>query len=117
MSYNHEAEFPCPDIVKTYRAIMGGVDLADQMKGLYDIKRKSNKWWKKVFCRGMMMAAVNTWVICSELNRKKPAFLPVLVEIAESLIEKGKESTTYKRSRRSGRSSNRYKSMTNVGDH
>lgn len=112
-----EAEFPCPDIVKTYRAIMGGVDLADQMSGLYDINRKSNKWWKKVFYRGMMMAAVNTWVIYSELNRKKPAFLPVLVEIAESLIEKGKESTAYKRSRRSGRSSNRYKSMTNVGDH
>ncbi|XP_054734556.1 piggyBac transposable element-derived protein 3-like [Anastrepha obliqua] len=91
-----EAEFPCPDIVKTYRATMGGVDLADQMSGLYDISRKSNKWWKKVFYRGMMMAAVNTWVIYSGLNRKKPAFLPVLVEIAESLIEKGKESTAYK---------------------
>ncbi|XP_054729305.1 piggyBac transposable element-derived protein 4-like [Anastrepha obliqua] len=101
-----EAEFSCPDIVKTYRAIMGGVDLQDQMSGLYDINRKSNKWWKKVFYRGMMMVAVNTWVIYSELNRKKPAFLPVLVEIAESLIEKGKESTAYKRSRRSGRSSN-----------
>ncbi|XP_054734553.1 uncharacterized protein LOC129242016 [Anastrepha obliqua] len=98
-----EAEFPCPDIVKTYRAIMGGVDLADQMSGLYDISRKSNKWWKKVFYRGMMMAAVNTWVIYSELNRKKPDFLPVLVETAESLIEKGNESTAYKRSRRSGR--------------
>ncbi|XP_054737971.1 piggyBac transposable element-derived protein 3-like [Anastrepha obliqua] len=55
-----EAEFPCPDIVKTYRAIMGGVDLADQMSGLYDINRKSNKWWKKVIYCGMMVAAVNT---------------------------------------------------------
>ncbi|XP_054746207.1 piggyBac transposable element-derived protein 3-like [Anastrepha obliqua] len=60
-----EAEFPCPDIVKTHRAIVGGVDLGDQMSGLYDINRKSNKWWKKVFYRGMMMAAVNTWVISS----------------------------------------------------
>lgn len=43
---------------------------------------------EKVFYRGMMMAAVNTWVIHSELNRRKRPFLAVLVEIAESLIEK-----------------------------
>ncbi|XP_053960425.1 uncharacterized protein LOC128864698 [Anastrepha ludens] len=43
------ADFPCPDTVKAYRAIMGGVDLADQMLGLYDKNIKSNKWWKKYF--------------------------------------------------------------------
>lgn len=32
-----------------YNEIMGGVDLADQMSGVYDKGRKSCKWWKKVY--------------------------------------------------------------------
>ena len=39
----------CPEAIQSYRKIMGGVDLADQISGLYDLDRKSLKWWKKVF--------------------------------------------------------------------
>ncbi|CAH2002393.1 unnamed protein product [Acanthoscelides obtectus] len=28
---------------------MGGVDLSDQMSSLYEIDRKSQKWWRKTF--------------------------------------------------------------------
>ena len=50
----------CPDAIKFYRQIMGGVDRADQMAGLYDLDRRSNKWWKKVLYRMLMVSAVNS---------------------------------------------------------
>jgi hypothetical protein len=80
----------CPDAISFYRQCMGGVDLADQMVGLYDLDRKSLKWRKKVFCRLLMFSAVNSWVIYKELNRqpKKP-LLEFLVELAEVLIARG----------------------------
>lgn len=64
----------CPEMVSFYRKIMGGVDLADQMMGVYEMDRKSKKWWKKVFCRMMMMTIVNAWIISSEVNKKKFLF-------------------------------------------
>ncbi|GLV46139.1 hypothetical protein CBL_05200 [Carabus blaptoides fortunei] len=35
---------PCPQMVASYREFMEGVDLADQLLGLYELDRKSNKW-------------------------------------------------------------------------
>ncbi|XP_044761190.1 piggyBac transposable element-derived protein 1-like [Coccinella septempunctata] len=61
----------CPAMIAFYREIMGGVDLADQMSGLYELDRKSTKWWKKIFYRLMMMAAVNSWIIYCQLKKKK----------------------------------------------
>jgi len=34
---------PCPDAIQPHRHIMGGVDRADQMAGVYDLDRKSTK--------------------------------------------------------------------------
>ena len=73
-----------------FRHIMGGVDRADQMAGIYDLDRRSNKWWKKVLYRMLMIAAVNSWIIYKETHRnnKKP-FLDFLVDLAEFLIKRG----------------------------
>ena len=49
---------------------MGGVDLADQMAGLYDLDRKSLKWWKKVIFRSLIFSSVKAWVVYKELQRK-----------------------------------------------
>lgn len=64
-------EIACPEAIGFYNNFMGGVDLADQMSGLYDMDRKSGKWWKKVFFRLVMVVAVNSWVIYNDLHRKK----------------------------------------------
>jgi len=97
---------------------MGGVDLADQMAGLYDLDRKSLKWWKKVFYRFLLFAVVNSWVVHKELQRKpKMAFLDFLCDLSESLIAKGQSGNPVKRSSRSGRCSKRVKLMKNVGEH
>ena len=41
---------PCPTIIDDYNQYMGGVDLIDQHLSYYTMtKRRSLKWWKKVF--------------------------------------------------------------------
>ncbi|CAH2012403.1 unnamed protein product [Acanthoscelides obtectus] len=42
-----KVDVPCPTAIAFYNEIMGGVDLADQMSGVYNLDRKSCKWWKK----------------------------------------------------------------------
>ena len=108
----------CPEAIVLYRKIMGGVDLADQMAGLYDLDRKSLKWWKKFFYRFLLFAAVNSWVVYKELQRKeKITFLDFLCDLSESLVAKGQSGNLVKRSSRSGRRSKRVKLMKNVGEH
>lgn len=99
-----KTEIPCPEAIKYYREIMGGVDLADQMSGLYEYDRKSDKWWKKIFYRLIMMAAVNSWVIFNEMKRthNKIPFKTFLVALAEDLIKEGLQTTTVKRSKARG---------------
>ena len=53
-----------------YNKYMGGVDYADQMIGLYDIDRKSRKWWRKVFFRLLLTAVYNSYIIFCETNHK-----------------------------------------------
>ena len=81
---------PCPEAIVLYRKIMGGVDLADKMAGLYDLDRKSLKWRKKFFYRFLLFAAVNSWVVFKELQcKKKITFLDFLSDLSDSLIAKG----------------------------
>ena len=89
---------------------MGGVYLADQMSGLYEYDRKSDKWWQKVFSRLIMMSAVNAWFIHCELNRKKGPFKKFLVTLAETLIEEGLLTTAVRRSMKLGRRSQKTQS-------
>lgn len=61
----------CPEAIAEYNKVMGGVDLADQKMGTYDLNRKSSKWWKRVFFRLTMLAVVNAHVLFQEVNNKK----------------------------------------------
>jgi len=107
----------CPEAIVLYRKIMGGVDLADQMAGLYDLDCKSLKWWKKVFYLFLLFAVVNSWVVHKELQRKpKMAFLDFLCDLSESLIAKGQSGNPVKKSSRSGRRSNEWNSWRMWGN-
>ena len=66
----------CPEAIQFYRKIMDGVDLADQIAGLYDLDRKSLKWWKKVFYRCLMFSIVNSWVVYKQLQRHAKKNIP-----------------------------------------
>ena len=89
---------PCPEMIQFYRSVMGGVDRADQLSGMYELDRKSQKWWKKVFYRLVMMSSVNSWIIYIDLHRTKEPFLEFLVLLAESLIAEGQETAVVRRS-------------------
>ena len=38
----------CPPLLPDYQAFMRGVDRSDQYLGLYNVGRRSRKWWKRV---------------------------------------------------------------------
>ena len=68
---------------------MGGVDHADQMIGLYDLDRKSQKWWRKVFfdcC--LLLCIISTSFFVKPI--KKIPYIEFFVKVAESMIEEGR---------------------------
>ncbi|XP_068209199.1 piggyBac transposable element-derived protein 4-like [Palaemon carinicauda] len=109
-------DLQCPEAFIFYNDHMGGVDLGDQMITLYDLDRKSKKWWIKVFFRLLMTAVYNAHVIHNEINHKKRPFIDFLVTLAESLIEEGRENLPQRRVRSLGRPSKTSKELKNV-DH
>lgn len=111
-------EIPCPSMIEFYNKYMGGVDLSDQLVGLYDMDRKTRKWWKRVFYRLLMTAAVNSYIIFTELKGRenKRSFLDYLVPLAESLIAYGRQHAKVVRRRQYGRPSLNSRLM-NIGDH
>lgn len=110
-------EINCPEAIIFYNQYMGGVDHADQMITLYELDRRSNKWWKKVFFRMLMTAVFNSFIIYTESSNKKITFINFVIELAESLISVGRSESLHKRTRKQGRVSKRVMLCNNIGDH
>ncbi|GFT13178.1 probable ATP-dependent RNA helicase DHX34 [Nephila pilipes] len=53
----------CPKAVKDYYKNMGFVAYFNQMKCLYQIDRKSMKWWHRIFFHFLDVAVVNSYII------------------------------------------------------
>ena len=68
-------EVTCPVPIAFYNKYMGGVDHADQMIGLYDLDRKSGKWWRKVYFRLLLTSVFNAYIIFVEKNHKKIPYI------------------------------------------
>lgn len=61
-----------PLAVKDYNTFMGGVDLADRYRMLYDVNRKSKKWWHRLFFALLDICFVNAYVIYTQIFDKLP---------------------------------------------
>lgn len=61
----------CPIAVKDYNAYMGGVDMADRLRALYCVDRKSPKWWHRLFWGVLDIAFVNAYVIHGLIFEKR----------------------------------------------
>lgn len=59
-----------PVSIIDYTKNMRGVDIADQYAASYCFMRKTLKWWRKLFFRGLEASAVNAYILCKE-NMKK----------------------------------------------
>ncbi|KAF2888752.1 hypothetical protein ILUMI_17421 [Ignelater luminosus] len=114
-------DVPCPAMLQFYNANMGGVDLTDQIVGLYDFDQKFGKWWKKEFYKLLMIAVAKTLVFYNDLHRTKTPLLPFLIQVAEKLVSLTRSKAAVKR--RSATSLERppkvkkRKTMFNIGDH
>ncbi|KAG4079222.1 hypothetical protein HA402_012658 [Bradysia odoriphaga] len=106
----------CPQAITSYNQFMGGVDKADQYSTTYEVDRKSNKWWKRVFHRLLMIAVSNAWILYKQL--KKADDLPLidfLIPLAKAVTAVGKSGAKHQRKSSSGRPSKRAKLFINVG--
>lgn len=104
----------CPEAISFYNKYMGGVDMTDQYTVLYDIDRKSNKWWKRVFQRLLMTAVTNAWVLHKQLKKELIPLIDMLVPLAEDLIEIGKAGSKFQRKSKNGRPSKKSKLFVNA---
>ena len=110
-------EVSCPEAIAFYNKHMGGVDHADQMITLYDLDRKNKKWWRKVFFRLLLTAVYISFVIFCYVRHKKISYISFFVNVAETLIDFGRDGVPKKRTRRVGRHSLTSRMVQNVGDH
>ena len=86
-----EVAGPVP--IAFYNKYMGKVDHADQMIGLYDLERKSHKWWRKVFFCLRLTAVYKSYIIFCKTNQKRIPYIQYFINLAESMIEVGRSKT------------------------
>lgn len=61
-------EISCPRVIVDYNAHMNSVDLFDQKKAVYEIDRKSKKWWHRIFWYFIDACVVNAFIVYSQLD-------------------------------------------------
>ena len=58
-----------PEIVHEYNKYMGAVDRCDQMVAYSCFRRRTMKWWKKVFFHLFSLSVLNSYILCKERTR------------------------------------------------
>lgn len=53
----------CPKAIPTYNSNMGFVDKFDQLVSLYEVDRKSKKWWHRIFFHFLDAAVINSYIL------------------------------------------------------
>ena len=76
---------------------MGGVDKHDMLRQLYEINRKSMKWWHRLLFGSLDMAVVNTYVVYNASKEQQLLFLEFRRDLAMGLL-----TSTFARGCKSG---------------
>lgn len=91
---------PCPSLVREYNAHMGYVDKADMLKSLYQISRKSKKWWHRIFWHLIDTVVTNAFIIYTvKGNRENLTLKTFRLAIVDGLlgnvlaVQKGRKRT------------------------
>ena len=64
---------PCPESIITYNRYMGGVDRGDQLRGYYNCKVKSRKFYKYIFYFLLDVSITNAFILYKNF-RSSPTF-------------------------------------------
>ena len=76
----------CPQIVKDYNESMGRMDKHVMLRQLYEINRKSMKWWHRLLFGLLDMAVVDTYVVCNASKQQQLLFLEFQRDLAMGLL-------------------------------
>lgn len=108
-------EISCPVMVKHYNKHMGYVDKFDMLKSLYEVDRKSHKWWHRIFFYFIDASIVNAFILFQKRSHSKCMTLKEFrLSVARGLIG-ATSSSTNKRGRNSViQEPNRYKKIIPV---
>ena len=80
-------EITCPELVKDYIENMEFVDKAGMLKALYEVNRKSQKWWHKIFWYILDVMVVNAFIIYREqTNNMKTNLMKFRLSLVTGLI-------------------------------
>jgi hypothetical protein len=67
------ATVPCPEAIITYNQSMGGVDRGDQLRGYYNCKVKSRKFYKYIFYFLLDVSITNAFILYKNFH-SSPTF-------------------------------------------
>ena len=80
-------QIPCPELVKSYNAYMGGVDLLDQRTAAYRLDRKSTmRSYPRIFFDLMDISMVNAYLAYSKLTHNPMTLLDFKIGVAKSMV-------------------------------
>lgn len=91
-------EVTAPMVVADYNKEMGGMNKADMLRSIYDLDRKSRKWWHRLFFAMFEITLVNAYVTFCDLNGKIP-YKELKRKVAIGLLTLGKDPHLSRRKR------------------
>lgn len=77
---------PCPKVLSDYNQNMNCVDKFDQLKGTYELDRKSKKWWHRIFWYFIDASIVNAYILHKELGLEKMSSKDFRRAISQELV-------------------------------
>lgn len=92
------SKVPCPAALQDYNRNMNFVDKFDQLKGQYQVDRKSRKWWHRIFFHFLDCCVVNAFIIFKELeDSEKMTLKDFCRSVIASLTAEGQVGSSSKR--------------------
>ncbi|KAJ8930262.1 hypothetical protein NQ314_016956 [Rhamnusium bicolor] len=92
-------EITCLSLINDYNRHMGYVDKFDMLKSLYEIDRKSRKWWHPIFWFFLDATVVNSYIISKSRLTNNMTLKQFRLSVVSGLIRV--DSETPKRGRKS----------------
>jgi hypothetical protein len=110
---NKDGTITCPKLVKDYNENTGFVDKADMLKALYEVNRKSRKWWHRICWYLLDVTAVNAFIIYrDQTNDMKTNLMKFRLSLVAGLI--GAKTNTPTRAKKSPNLPNKIKSYATL---
>jgi hypothetical protein len=79
---------PCPFVLQDYNSYMNCVDKFDQNKKTYQIDRKSQKWWHRIFFFFFDATIVNARILYNDITKENMCMKEFRRQVSRELVAK-----------------------------